>query len=170
MAEHDSVDVPARPVDVDDLRRKLTAVVTVTRLVLSHLDDLGSLAYDVAVGERSGSATRSDGHAHTSTGDRRAKVALDRLEHAASVMAKALGDAERVVTAGPGADESLRGTMLGSGDGKTHPADVLGQLRGAQSRRRGRGEYVPTPVVDQPVLPDNRKGAPGRARKRKGKR
>lgn len=168
-ADRTPVDVPAKPVDVGELRRRLIATSTVTRSVLAHLDDLASLAYEQTVGERTGGSATSDGHAHTSTGDRRAKVALGELDHAVTVMAKALGAAERVVTSGPGADETLRGTMLGTGDG-THPADTLRGLRAAQDRRRERGEYTPTQVVDQPSLPDNRKGAPGRAKKRKGKR
>lgn len=160
-----------RPVDVGDLRRRLLAVATLGRYVAEHLDDLGTLAYDVVVGERVGGGGTSEGHAHTSTGDRRAKVALARLDHEVASFARVLGDAERVVTNGPGADVTLRGTMLGDGGGK-HPADTLAGLLRNQRDRRDRGEYTPTRIVEQPALPDNRKTSPTRskAKKRKGKR
>lgn len=155
-AARDDIDRPTKPIDVDDLRKRLVAAATLTRYVAGHLDDLATLAYDLATGERVGKSGGTDGHAHTSTGDRRAKVALERLDAAVVAMAKALGDAERVVTRGPGEDMTLRGTMLGDGGG-SHPADTLAKLLKNQREREDRGEYTPMRVVTQPRLPDNRK-------------
>lgn len=159
---------PARPVDVVELRKRMAAVSTIARSVSGELDDIASLAYDVAVGEHVGVTTSTGGHAHTSTGDRRAKVALDALEHSVSQYARALRDVTKITASGV-VDTTLRGTTLGDGSGK-HPADTLRELRANQAERRERGEYTPARIVDQPTLPDNRKGQPGRTKSKKKRR
>lgn len=151
---------PAAPVDVDDLRKRLVASATVARTVATQLSDVASIAYETVVGERVGSGGTSEGHAHTSTGDRRAKAALATLDHAVSVFVAALRGVEDVVAGGT-VDPTLRGTMLGDGSGQ-HPADTLAKLLKNQRQRRDRGEFTPARIVDQPKLHDGRR--------RKGKR
>lgn len=167
MAAHDH-GRPVAPVDVGDLERRLTAVATLARHVVPHLADLGGIAYEQAVGERQegGRASKLAGHAHVDTGDRRAKQALADLEHAVVVLGRALDDAQKLVTSGPGADETLRGTLLGNERGD-HAQAELGRLRKAQGRRRARGEYVPVSIVDQPDVPGASKS---KGSKRKGRR
>lgn len=156
---------PHRPVDLEDLRRRVTAAQALLASLGPHLVDLHGLAYERHVGERlEGGKTAHDGHALTTVGDRRAKEALELLDNATVVVGRAV-DACRNLMAGPGADDTLRGTLLGRSGGH-HAAAELGQLRKAQSRRRERGEYVPVALEAQPELPSSKRA---KAR-RKGKR
>ena len=156
--------------------------------LVPHLPDLHSLAYEPTVGERVGGSSTPDGYGHTSTGDRRAKIALANLDMSVLELTVAIRDdrslrgplievgrsviaCRNLYAGGPGADERLRGTMLGDAHG--HHAKVEHQqLLRNQRARAERGEYTPARAEQQPEVPGLSRSAIKKAKKvkRKGKR
>lgn len=144
----------AVPREVRETVKLLGHVASAATALAGVIEDLHVLAYDRASSGAEDAGRISRGGATwylDEVGQAEAKVALRALtgarsRHGAVELERAMRvHYERVFAlfSGPGADESLRGTILGDDCGAGAQAELTQALK-ARQRRRERGEYSPT--------------------------
>lgn len=148
--------------DAERLARHLVAVVADIRTLVPELEDLHVIATErtrrgeqvrrQAPGPRPPSESAENAKRDRDTlasGDLRAAAVEKRIDAAAASLRTEIRTAIRLLHAGEGPDNTLRGSLLGAGDG-TGARGELRRLQSAQRRREERGEYTAHRTWPQP--------------------
>lgn len=138
---------------IDTTRRDITRTAAALHELAAHIEDLHVLAYDrhkaAQQAKVSGGDPTAVGIDLDTNGDPRARDLLrnasETITHLHSVLDTTLTTVRDHLTAGT----ARVGRRDPSADASTD--DVLGALEAAR-RRRGRGEYQPTPIAKQPEV------------------
>lgn len=153
---------PTLPRDVRVTLKDLDDIVHRAQSLAKILPDLHVLAYERQVSGEPVRATRSvwylDEQGLGAAKDALRELMAERGSSSAKALAGALAEhLERCQSLfrGPGADTSLRGTLLGDDRGNGAQRELTEALK-AQQRRGERGEYAPSRSEPQP------KRVPGR--------
>jgi hypothetical protein len=147
------------PREVRESVKLLRHVEAAAKALAGILEDLHVLAYDktaTALEDKAGGGGGRQTWYLDDVGKEAAKHALreltsERSQYSAVMLERAMRvHYERVFSLfrGEGADESMRGTLLGDEHGH-HPQGELNRLLKAQGRRRDRGEYSPVSEEEQ---------------------
>lgn len=148
--------------ELDRLQGNLARITHGAEVVAKLLETLYSLAYDRGGKGDDVVVRTSRGEWYLDeVGSQRAKRMLTDLmratEHAVREFEAATASAMNMLTEGPGADVSLRGTLLSEvdDDGQVVPGSAkraLDDAVEARRRRRDRGEFSPEPSEKQPGI------------------